>query len=130
LDDLKAALQDATTEPVDPRDDMQVVTQYTRGTREVQDLLLKIVVEHAAPQAYANLGRLFAYIYMIEGRILVTTNEAEKTRDQLFFAWNGTSWVQGTSNLVTSVFTSQMGCLLKWYKKKREKALGSVLKPS
>jgi hypothetical protein len=52
LGDLKAALQDATSAAVDPHDDMQVVTQYTRGTREVQDLLLKIVVEHAAPKAW------------------------------------------------------------------------------
>ncbi|GAQ86065.1 hypothetical protein KFL_002680110 [Klebsormidium nitens] len=126
LDDLKAALQDATTEPVDPYDDMQVVTQYTRGTREVQNLLLKNVVEHAAPKAYANLGRLFAYLYMIEGRILATTNEVEKSRDQLFFAWNGSSWVQDTSNLVTSVFTNQMGCLLSWYERQREKALGAL----
>ncbi|GAQ93269.1 hypothetical protein KFL_014030030 [Klebsormidium nitens] len=126
LNDLKTALQDATTRPVDPHDDMQVVTQYTSGTQEVQELLLKIVVEHAAPEAYANLGSLFAYMYMIEGRIFVTTNEAEKSRDQLFFAWNGSSWIQDNSNLVTSVFTSQMGCLLKWYEKKRERALGSL----
>jgi P4 family phage/plasmid primase-like protien len=126
LDDLKAALQDATTKPVDLYDDMQVVTLYTRGTREVQNLLLKIVVEHAAPKAYANLGRLFAYMYMLEGRILATTNEVEKSRDQLFFAWNGSSWVQDTSNLVTSVFTSQMGCLLSWYERQREKSLGAL----
>jgi hypothetical protein len=126
LDDLKAALQDATTEPVDPHDDMQVVTRYTKGTRDIQVLLLKIVVEHAALKAYANLGRLFAYLYMIEGRVLATTNEVEKNRDQLFFAWNGSSWVQDTSNLVTSVFTSQMGCLLSWYERQQDRFLGSL----
>jgi hypothetical protein len=60
--ELKAALQDATTSPINHHDDMRVITQYTRGTQEVQELLLRIAVEHAAPQAYANLGRLFAYI--------------------------------------------------------------------
>ncbi|GAQ91602.1 hypothetical protein KFL_008160020 [Klebsormidium nitens] len=53
---LKAALQDATTQPVHHFDDMQAITQYTRGNEEVQQLLLKIVAEHAAPQAYFNLG--------------------------------------------------------------------------
>ncbi|GAQ85303.1 hypothetical protein KFL_002280180 [Klebsormidium nitens] len=126
LENLKAALQDATADPVDPHDDMRVVTQYTRGTRDVQDLLLKIVIEHAAPQAYAYLGRLFAYMYLIEGRILVTTNEAERSRDQLFFVWDGTSWVQDTSNLVSSVFTCQMGCLLAWFDRQRERCLGTL----
>ncbi|GAQ84746.1 hypothetical protein KFL_002040050 [Klebsormidium nitens] len=119
--------RDATTEPpVDPHDDMQVITQYTRGTREVQDLLLKIVVEHAAPKAYANLGRLFAYMYMIEGRILATTNDAEKSRESHFFFWNGSSWIQDTCNMVTSVFTSQMGCLLAWYERQQERYLGTL----
>ena len=126
LENLKAALQDATTGPVDQYDDMHVITRYTRGSQETQDLLLQIVKEHAAPQAYANLGRLFAYLYMIEGRILVTTNEAERSRDQLFFVWDGTSWVQDTSNLVSSVFTCQMGCLLAWYDRQRERCLGTL----
>ncbi|GAQ92398.1 hypothetical protein KFL_010060020 [Klebsormidium nitens] len=127
LENLKAALQDATTEPVDPHDDMHTITQYTRGSQEVQDLLLRIVVEHAAPEAYANLGRLFAYLYMIEGRILVTTNEADsKSRGPLFYVWSGTSWVHDTFNLVAGVFTSQMGCLLAWYERQRERCLGTL----
>jgi hypothetical protein len=128
LDDLKASLQDATAEPVEPHDDMHVITQYTRGSRDVQDLLLRIVIEHAAPQAYANLGRLFAYLYMIEGRILATTNDAEKSRESQFFVWNGSSWVQDTSNLVASVFTSQMGCLLAWYERQRKTFLCTLLR--
>ncbi|GAQ93078.1 hypothetical protein KFL_012860020 [Klebsormidium nitens] len=115
-----------TGRPVDQYDDMHVITRYTRGSQETQDLLLQIVKKHAAPQAYANLGRLFAYLYMIEGRILVTTNEAERSRDQLFFVWDGTSWVQDTSNLVSSVFISQMGCLLAWYDRQRERCLGTL----
>jgi phage/plasmid-associated DNA primase len=63
---------------------------------------------------------------MIEGRILATTNATEKSREQLFFVWNGTSWVQDTSNLVTSVFVSQMGCLLAWYERQRERCLGTL----
>jgi hypothetical protein len=125
LENLKA-LQDATMEPVDPHDDMHTITQYTKGRQEVQDLLLRIVIEHAAPQAYANLGRLFAYLYMIEGRILVTTNEAEKSREPLFFVWNGTSWMQDTFNLVASVFTTQISCLLAWYERQRERCLGTL----
>jgi hypothetical protein len=126
LEYLKAALQDASTEPVDPHDDMHAINQYTRGSQEVQDLLLRIVVEHAAPQAYANLGRLFAYLYMIEGRILVTANEAERSREPLFFVWNGTSWVHDIFNLVASVFTTQMGYLLAWYERQRERCLGTL----
>jgi hypothetical protein len=104
--ELKAALQDARTFPVNHHDDMRVITQYTRGTQEVQELLLRIVVEHAAPQAYANLGRLFAYIYMIEGRLLATRNNVEKNKDFYFYVWNGSSWMPDSSNLVASVFTS------------------------
>lgn len=123
LKNLKAALQDATAEPVDAYDNMQVITQYTKGSQEVQDLLLRNLVEHATPQGYANLGRLFGYLYQIEGRILVTTNESEKGWDPIFFVWSGTSWIQDTSNLVASVFTSQMGCLLAWYERQRERRL-------
>ncbi|GAQ91661.1 hypothetical protein KFL_008280020 [Klebsormidium nitens] len=121
-----AGEEEEETEPVDPDDDMQAITKYTRGSQEVQDLLLRIVIEHAAPKAFANLGRLFAYLYMIECRILATTNETEKSRDQIFFVWNGTSWAQDTSNLVMDVFTSQMGCLLAWYEKQRERCLSTL----
>jgi hypothetical protein len=126
LDNLKAALQDASSRPVDQHNDMQAITQSTKGSQAVQDLLLKIAIKHAATQAYANLGRLYAYLYMIEGRILATSNETEKSREQLFFVWNGTSWVQDTSNLVASVFVSQMGCLLAWYERQRERFFGTL----
>jgi hypothetical protein len=88
---LKAALQDAMAAPVDPHDDMQVITQYANGTREAQDLLLRIIIEHAGSQAYVNLGRLFARLYMIEGRIPAIVNSAEKSKDPVYFSWNGSS---------------------------------------
>lgn len=122
---LKAALQDATTQPVHHQDDMQAIMQYTRGCDEVQRLLLKIVAEHAAPEAYFNLGRLFAYVYQIEGRILATKDSSERKKDGVYFyVWNGASWVQDASNhQVSSVFTLQMGCLLEWYEGKKQKCL-------
>jgi hypothetical protein len=123
---LKAALQDAMAAPVDPHDDMQVITQYTKGTREAQDLLLRVIVEHAGSQAYVNLGRLFACLYMIEGKILATVNSVEKSRDPIYFCWNGSSWAQDSFNLVLNVFISQMGHLLDWYEMQRERQLGSL----
>jgi hypothetical protein len=65
-------------------------------------------------------------MYMIEGRILATTNDAEKSRDSHFFVWNGSSWVEDNSNLVASVFTFQMGCLLAWYERERERFLSTL----
>jgi hypothetical protein len=130
LQNLKAALQDATTAPVDPDDDMHVVTQYTNGSKEAQDLLLHIIVENVkmanGAKAYASLGRLFAYMYMIEGRILVTVNSVESKHDPMYFYWSGSSWAMDSHNLVSSVFTSQMGHLLGWYERQRERHLGSL----
>jgi hypothetical protein len=123
---LKAALQDATAAPVDPHDDMRVITQYTEGNRGAQDLLLRIIIEHAGSQAYVNLGRLFARLYMIEGRILAIVNSAKKSKDPIYFCWNGLSWAQDPCNLVSNVFTSQMGHLRDWYEMQRKRRLGSL----
>ncbi|GAQ83541.1 hypothetical protein KFL_001520110 [Klebsormidium nitens] len=121
---LKAALQDATSQRVHHSDDMRTITQYTEGSEEVQRLLLKFMAEHAAPQAYFNLGRLFGYFYQIEGRMLTTRDTSEKKKDALYFyVWNGASWIQDAANMVASVFTLQMGVLLAWYEGKREKCL-------
>jgi hypothetical protein len=118
---LEASLQDATTAPVDQYDDMEVITRHTRGSSETQNLLLQMVIAHAGRDAYANLGRLFAYLYLIEGRILTTVHEAEKSRKgAVFYVWDGSLWIQDTFNLASNVFISQMGCLLEWYEVNRD----------
>jgi hypothetical protein len=100
---------------------MEVITRHTRGSPETQNLLLQMVIAHAGKDAYANLGRLFAYLYLIEGRILTTIHEAEKSRNgAVFYVWDGSSWIQDTFNLVSNVFISQMGYLLVWYEFKRD----------
>jgi hypothetical protein len=124
---LEASLQDATMAPVDQYDDMEVITRHTRGSLGTQNLLLQMVVAHAGRDAYANLGRLFAYLYLIEGRILTTVHEAEKSRKgAVFYVWDGSSWIQDTFNLVSNVFISQMGHLLVWYELKRDAYLSKV----
>jgi hypothetical protein len=124
---LEASLHDATTAPVHQYDDMEVITRHTRGSLETQHLLLQMVIAHAGKDTYANLGRLFAYLYLIEGRILTTVHEAEKSRKgAVFYVWDGWSWIQDTFNLVSNVFISQMGYLLVWYELKRDAYLSRL----
>jgi P4 family phage/plasmid primase-like protien len=119
---LEAALEDATSDPVDQYDDMHVIMRHIKGSQEIRNLLLQILLANAVPGAFANLGKLFAYLYMIEGRILTTVHEAEKSQKgaAVFYVWNGSSWIQDTFNLVSNVITSQMGILMAWYEMKRD----------
>jgi hypothetical protein len=122
---LEASLQDATTAPVDQYDDMVVIRRHTQGSLETQSLLLQMIA-HAGRDAYANLGRLFAYLYLIEGRILTIVHEAEKSRKgAVFYVWDGSSWIQDTFNMVSNVFISQMGYLLVWYELLEQTKVGT-----
>lgn len=109
---LEVALSDASSEPVDESADDTVFNFRDMSTNE-QGLLLRLVADNI-PENYTGLGRIFAYVYAKEGRILVT--DAKK----YFYFWNARQWVRDDGNRVVSTFCTQMAKLLKWYDKQRD----------